>query len=85
MLMPPRPSGASLTSVLLLKYRRKTSTTRRVSVRTDGGQANSTPFGSQSLALSADGRFVAFDSDASNLVPGDTNGTFDVFVRSLAP
>jgi hypothetical protein len=32
-------------------------------------------------AISADGRFVAFASDASNLVPGDTNASFDVFVR----
>ena len=32
-------------------------------------------------AISADGRFVAFDSDATNLVPGDTNGVHDVFVR----
>ncbi len=31
--------------------------------------------------VSADGRFVAFDSAASNLVANDTNGTFDVFVR----
>ncbi len=31
--------------------------------------------------MSADGRFVAFESFASNLVAGDTNGTFDVFVR----
>lgn len=30
---------------------------------------------------SADGRFVAFFSDASDLVPGDTNATGDVFVR----
>ena len=30
--------------------------------------------------MSADGRFVAFSSDAWNLVPGDTNGTEDVFV-----
>ena len=33
--------------------------------------------------ISADGRFVAFRSGASNLVPGDTNGFFDVFVRDL--
>src|SRR5689334_17069773 len=33
------------------------------------------------LAMSADGRFVAFDSRASNLVPGDTNGFFDIFLR----
>jgi cysteine-rich repeat protein len=32
-------------------------------------------------ALSADGRFVAFSSVASNLVPGDTNDRLDVFVR----
>jgi len=32
-------------------------------------------------SISADGRFVAFDSEASNLVPGDANGLRDVFVR----
>ena len=32
-------------------------------------------------AISADGRFVAFYSEATNLVPGDTNGASDVFVR----
>ena len=32
-------------------------------------------------ALSADGRLVAFVSGATNLVPNDTNGAFDVFVR----
>ena len=31
--------------------------------------------------MSADGRFVAFYSYANNLVPGDTNGTTDVFVH----
>jgi TolB protein len=33
--------------------------------------------------ISADGRYVAFESEASNLVRGDTNGAFDVFVRDL--
>ena len=33
--------------------------------------------------MSADGRYVAFTSGASNLVPGDTNGTPDVFVREI--
>ena len=32
-------------------------------------------------SISADGRYVAFESDADNLVPGDTNGKKDVFVR----
>ena len=31
----------------------------------------------------ADGRYVSFASDAANLVPGDTNGKSDVFVRDL--
>ncbi|WP_051800021.1 TolB family protein [Catenuloplanes japonicus] len=31
--------------------------------------------------VSDDGRYVAFDSDAANLAPGDTNGTADVFLR----
>ncbi len=37
--------------------------------------------GSLLPSISADGRYVAFYSDASNLVPGDTNGLGDVFVR----
>jgi len=52
--------------------------TARVSVSTAGAEANG---GSVSPALSADGRFVAFLSDASNLVAGDTNGFRDVFVH----
>jgi len=35
---------------------------------------------SDNPAISGDGRFVAFDSDASNLVPRDTNGNRDIFV-----
>jgi len=35
-------------------------------------------------AISADGRFVVFSSGASDLVPNDTNGKWDVFVRDLA-
>lgn len=50
----------------------------RVSVDTSGLDPNGP---SQNLSLSADGRFVAFASLASNLVPGDTNDDWDVFVR----
>ncbi len=39
---------------------------------------------SGNAAISADGRFVAIASEASDLVKGDTNGVFDVFVRDLA-
>ncbi|MBI5362039.1 MAG: PD40 domain-containing protein [Planctomycetes bacterium] len=46
-----------------------------------GAQANG---GSIAPSMSADARFVAFESDASNLVLGDTNGVRDVFVKDLA-
>jgi hypothetical protein len=52
-------------------------TTRRVSVATDGTQGNNPP---GSPSISADGRYVAFESDASNLVSGDTNNATDIFV-----
>jgi hypothetical protein len=61
---------------------RQTGKTRRVSVSTGGAQGNINSF---NAATSADGRFVAFGSYATNLVPGDTNDTYDVFVRTLAP
>jgi Tol biopolymer transport system component len=57
---------------------RKAQVTRRVSVGPDGRQANDRSF---QPAISAHGRFVAFWSHASNLVPGDTNIRYDVFVR----
>src|SRR5947199_301364 len=53
-------------------------TTVRVSVASDGTEGNDVSLGS---ALSADGRFVAFDSAATDLVAGDTNGVADVFVH----
>ena len=58
---------------------RKLGTTRRVSVSSTETQGNSVSFGLP--AISSDGRYVAFGSDASNLVPGDTNRSADVFVR----
>jgi len=48
---------------------------------TDSG--NGASFGSFAATLSADGRFVAFTSRASDLVANDNNGTTDVFVRDL--
>jgi hypothetical protein len=58
---------------------RHTGTTERVSVATDGSQGNG--FGSHVGAITPDGRFVVFSSYSTNLVPGDTNGRIDVFVR----
>ena len=55
------------------------NTTTRVSVDSSGVQGNDYSGGTSSI--SADGRYVAFESSASNLVSGDTNGTNDIFVR----
>jgi Tol biopolymer transport system component len=59
-------------------HERQSGVTERVSVSTDGAQGNSA---SSHPSISADGRFVAFSGEASNLVAGDTNGWSDVFVR----
>jgi Tol biopolymer transport system component len=59
---------------------RQTGETNRVSVTPSGGQA--TGFSSEGV-ISADRRYVAFDSYARNLVPRDTNGGQDVFLRDL--
>jgi Tol biopolymer transport system component len=57
---------------------RENGTTERVSVASDESQGNGI---SVSPSISADGRYVAFNSAASNLVLGDTNNWDDVFVR----
>ncbi len=54
--------------------------TNIVSVSFTGGMSDGY---SGNPSVSADGRFVAFYSEATNLVSGDTNGTADVFVRDL--
>jgi Tol biopolymer transport system component len=61
-------------------YDRKAQTTRRVSVASGGQQANDQ---SMTPAISSNGRFVTFISDATNLVPDDTNAATDVFVHDL--
>jgi hypothetical protein len=57
---------------------RQTGETTRVSVATGSVQGNGA---SQAGDLSEDGRWVAFESDATNLVAGDTNGDRDIFVH----
>ncbi|HMP47793.1 MAG TPA: flagellin [Oligoflexia bacterium] len=58
----------------------QTGETRRVSTDSSGNQANST---SLVTGISADGRFVAFNSFATNLVAGDTNGAQDGFIKDM--
>jgi len=56
-------------------------TTERVSIDSSGNQAAASDEGSGYPAISANGRFIAFISDADNLFPGDTNTQWDTFVR----
>src|SRR3954454_8760720 len=57
---------------------------QRASVSTAGGEANG-PSRNPSLdgSVTASAHCVAFESDASNLAPGDGDPTTDVFVRDL--
>ncbi len=57
---------------------RQTGTTERVSVKANGGQANNA---SVEPTISPDGSRVLFTFFGTNLVPGDTNGSADVFIR----
>ena len=63
---------------------RLTGTTERVNLEPDGSQGHIGGYGMYP-SISADGRFVAFDSSGNDLVGEDTNNNADVFVRDRAP
>jgi Tol biopolymer transport system component len=69
-------AGISCSDIFI--HDRKTGTTDRVSVSTNGDQGNSNSF---YPFISASGRYVAFQSFASNLVSEDTNNAMDIFVN----
>ncbi|MBI1852135.1 MAG: PD40 domain-containing protein [Planctomycetes bacterium] len=71
-------SRSLVAHVLLFAAVARAQPIERVSVSSNGVPASGR---SLRAAISADGRFVAFASEAADLVPGDTNGTWDVFVR----
>jgi Tol biopolymer transport system component len=73
-------SGISNASRQVYWHDALTGETRLVSASADGVAGNGD---SGAPAISADGLTVAFESDASNLVTGDTNGVRDVFVRAM--
>ncbi|QDV40832.1 Subtilisin NAT precursor [Stieleria neptunia] len=58
-------------------FDRLNGTIERVSLNNSGAEGNAS---STSPSISHDGRYVAFESDANNLVPADTNDTSDIFV-----
>lgn len=59
-------------------FMREGASTVRISVNSAGSQAAGS---SQQPSISADGRFISFESSAGNLVAGDTNGVYDIFLR----
>lgn len=75
------PGNTGNLSQLYVKDRH-TDTTSRVSVSSSGvlGNADSD---NGLMAFSGDSRYVAFSSNASNLIANDTNGVSDIFVRDL--
>src|SRR5262245_57058050 len=74
------PLSAAL-GLLLLTAHADGQETTRVSVASSGAEGNGQ---SGVRSISGNGRIVAFDSDASNLVSGDTNNKTDIFIRDLA-
>lgn len=74
----PSDNNGSLLDVFVRD--REKGTTRLASVSSQG-----VPGDSASIApgISADGRFVVFESQATNLVPGDDNNASDIFVHDL--
>ncbi|MGH2795048.1 MAG: TolB family protein [Actinomycetota bacterium] len=69
----PRELGADI-----FLHDRSTGRTERLSVSSSGKQGNNFSWGG---SISAGGRYVVFGSHASNLVNGDTNSRYDVFLR----
>jgi len=77
--------AAAVLAGLLLAHSARAAATERVSVSSGEtealGHSGGVAIFGEPIALSADGRYVAFTSNARNLVPHDTNAACDVFVR----
>src|SRR6185436_498014 len=74
------PGGAGGFTDIFVRDR-AAGTTRLASVSVDGATGGNGP--SFNPLLSLDGRYVIFESLASNLVTNDFNGTNDIFIRDL--
>jgi Tol biopolymer transport system component len=70
--------GDTNNTVDVFVYDRTSKTLSRASVGSDGHEGNGV---SDNATITPDGRYVAFWSNATNLVPGDTNGLSDVFLH----
>ncbi len=75
-------SGASGTQIYV--HDRQLGVTIVASVSTGGIPSNGSIGNTRQPAISADGRFVSFSSDATTLISGDTNDCADIFTRDLS-
>lgn len=83
-LLPTGAGGDTNGARDVFVFHRDTGLLERVSISSTGEQANGRSQAQGFLpAIDASCTCVAFSSDATNLVPGDTNGTTDIFVRDL--
>ncbi len=73
-------AGGVIAAEDLYRRDRTTDTTVLVDIRNGGGLPD---LGAGGGAVSGNGRWVAFASEATNIVTGDTNGAFDVFLRDM--
>src|SRR5688572_19717298 len=72
----------TVVALLLIAGVATAQSTHRVNVDSAGAQANGDCLGSNLWpSISANGQIVAFSNSATNLVPNDTNGKWDVFVH----
>lgn len=63
----------------------KDLTTGAVTVASTNSSGTRADGDSEAPVFSPDGTKLAFQSSANNLVPGDTNGDYDIFVRDINP
>ena len=71
--------GGTIAKQNAFVHDQKTGNTQIITVNSKGIPGNDG--GCINPSISADGRYVAFETDANNLVPGDTNGKTDIFVH----
>ncbi|NMC62398.1 MAG: hypothetical protein GYA55_04450, partial [SAR324 cluster bacterium] len=67
-------------NVDVYRYKRRDGSFALVSIGFDGVSGDSTSF---SPTISSTGRYVAYESWASNITPGDTNNSGDIFLRDM--
>jgi uncharacterized repeat protein (TIGR01451 family) len=79
---PDEPAGGFFPDEDIFVHDRQAGVTYRVSESSAGEEGNARSLGG---TISADGLVTAFSSDASNLVPNDTNFVTDIFVHDERP